>query len=343
MTVTFLDGSTLSSTTETIDFTTDRLVTSISVEFNPGASTGFRETVFDGTSDVDNTGGDFSNLYRASTRSGSGPYTWAIRRQGRWPADFRIRVKEMDAPVVPPPIPTSGQPLGTIYEVDFTTLANQNMATAGSYVVDGKTWWAKGTDATGGGPAIVNGSGMRQTYGIHDPSSVNQYKVMFMPLAQFSDYNHLAPVVAQFRFGAGNFASWTAYGGLAQMAADANARTIGGRQDACVGVGAGTTTSMRYIAGNETTSSYGGLTWTNPPTDIVFSVYRFSNSMVFFGAVSSPGVWPDPFTISTPKSGGQPLMRDVGVWTSPGFTYFVNNLSGTFYLTNLRLLQPRIP
>lgn len=107
MSVTFIDPpGQLANTTEPIDFTTDYLVTSISIEFNPDTGRGARETVWDGTADGTDQGGDFSYLYRGSEHgdlSGDGPYTWTIRRQGRWPAEFRIRVKESSQGGTPTP------------------------------------------------------------------------------------------------------------------------------------------------------------------------------------------------------------------------------------------------
>ncbi len=94
MTVVFIDpAGPLTNTNEVLDVTTNNLATSISVEFQPHLGTGKREAVFDGTRD-DGTGGDFSYLYRKSTREGAGPYTYRIRRQGVWPSELRLRVTE---------------------------------------------------------------------------------------------------------------------------------------------------------------------------------------------------------------------------------------------------------
>lgn len=99
MTTTFIDPpGRLPGSFEPLDFTTDRAVTSISIEFNPEFGNGFRETVWDGTSDEDDSGGDFSWSYRQSTVSdldGAGPHQWHIVRTGGWPAGFRVRVKEI--------------------------------------------------------------------------------------------------------------------------------------------------------------------------------------------------------------------------------------------------------
>jgi hypothetical protein len=160
MSTTFIDPpGPLAGTSEPIDFTTDRLVTSISIEYRPTTNTGLRETVWDGTSDVDDTGGDFSYLYRTSTRTGSGPYTWTVRRNQPWPADFRIRVKEASA--VPAPAETFWDEL---LSVDFTALSSQTFSATGNdykysshTLSNGQTWELNGYVGTA---SLVNGLGV---------------------------------------------------------------------------------------------------------------------------------------------------------------------------------------
>jgi hypothetical protein len=90
----------LAGTNEVLDFTTDRLVTSISIEFSPHRGNGARETVWDGP-EGDGLG-DFSYLYRGSSRTGTGPYTWHVKRTGGWPAELRIRVQEYPSAISVP-------------------------------------------------------------------------------------------------------------------------------------------------------------------------------------------------------------------------------------------------
>ncbi len=95
MTVTFIDApGPLTNTEEPMDFTSTYPVTSISVEFNPALGNGAREMVFDGTTDDVGTNGDFSYQYRASSKPAGNVGRWTIRRDARWPATFRLRVKE---------------------------------------------------------------------------------------------------------------------------------------------------------------------------------------------------------------------------------------------------------
>lgn len=190
MSIAFIDPpGPLAGTSEPIDFTTTELVTSVSVEYRPSTGTGLRETVWDGTSDADNTGGDFSYLYRTSTRTGSGPYTWTVRRNQPWPADFRIRVKEATPAPAPDP---GGQPWGAIYELDFSAQSSQVMAAPGSYTIDGLTWWRKNALKSGNVIQIVNGSGLQ----ISDPSGMLggvDAPRLCLPIANVPGFNAAAP------------------------------------------------------------------------------------------------------------------------------------------------------
>lgn len=192
MTVVYVDPpGPLANTTEPIDFTTTSLVTSISVEFNPQSGTGIRETVFDGTED-DGSGGDFSFLYRTSSVSGTGPYTWTIRRTGRWPADFRLRVKEAAG--------GGSVPWGVLYRVDFRTLPAASFPTPGNYTIDGLTWWLKaGSNNFGNDPGTVeiDARGLKIGYAAaaSEFGTVNPVRRMLLPLANVPGYNPAAPVV----------------------------------------------------------------------------------------------------------------------------------------------------
>jgi hypothetical protein len=87
----------LDSRTEAIEFTSIRPVVAISVEFNPDDGNGPRETVYDGT-DVSNSNGTFSWLYRNSERDGN---EWTIRRENGWPAPFKLAIKDVYTSNVP--------------------------------------------------------------------------------------------------------------------------------------------------------------------------------------------------------------------------------------------------
>lgn len=198
MTVTFIDvPGELVNTSEPIDFTTTARVVSISVEFRPSSGNGLRETVFDGTGS-DNAGGDFSYLYRNSTVSGSGPYSWTVRRIGAWPAEFRIRVKEETASGL-------GSPWGTIYDMAITTSGN---VVQGANSFAGLTWYGKNTLGASMSANTYAPGGMRFTaagggyYGEYFGVSNNNpgnYRHVWLPLAQVPNYNPASPLLVQAR------------------------------------------------------------------------------------------------------------------------------------------------
>ncbi len=188
MTVTLIDPpGPLQNTFEPIDFTTTSKVVSISIEFNPQTGNGLRETVWDGTNDT-NDGGDFSFLYRRSTVSGSGPYSWTVRRSGRWPADFRIRIKEASS--------GGDSSWQEIYNVDFRTLPDYNVTTYGPHVFDGLTWYCKQGqtnnfiyNVNGVGLLVGSSAGSCENAGgtFHGPR-------MVLPLTNVPGFNPSAPV-----------------------------------------------------------------------------------------------------------------------------------------------------
>ncbi len=188
MSVTLIDPpGPLQNTFEPIDFTTTSKVVSISIEFNPQTGNGLRETVWDGTDDS-NEGGDFSFLYRNSTVTGSGPYSWTVRRSGRWPADFRIRIKEAGS--------GGNAYWQEIYNVDFRTLPNYTVNSYGPHVFDGLTWYCKQgqtnnfiNNVNGVGLLVGSSPGSAENGGgtFHGPR-------LLLPMTNVPGFNPLAPV-----------------------------------------------------------------------------------------------------------------------------------------------------
>jgi hypothetical protein len=134
----------------------------------------------------------FQYPYLNSTVTGSGPYTFHLNRTGGWPADSTVYVDEAGG--------DSGvQPWGVLYEVDFRVQPAASFNGAGSYTIDGLTWWQK--ERAGIAPAYTftlssNGlfvGGPNATGTVE--GSVNQYgRRMILPLANIPGYNPAAPV-----------------------------------------------------------------------------------------------------------------------------------------------------
>jgi hypothetical protein len=101
--------------------------------------------------------------------------------------------------------PLGGQTMGTIYEVDFTSLPDQSLTAPGSYTIDGLTWWAK--VALTGQPfgqaqenKVVAGSGLmlRSTQSQGTRTGTNgdlAYRHLFLPFANVPGYNAEAPLL----------------------------------------------------------------------------------------------------------------------------------------------------
>jgi hypothetical protein len=170
----------LANTSEPIDFTTDKSVTSISIEYNPHLGNGVRETVWDGTSEDGSTGGDFSYAYRKSSRSSDG-LTWHIVRSTRWPDELRIRIQEAKSDPTP-----STTTWSTLYSRDLTTLASQtitgpsNVDTYGNFTMDSQPWYWHGAS---GRVNLVNGQGL---VGQVNAASINSYFGFYVGLRVYA-------------------------------------------------------------------------------------------------------------------------------------------------------------
>jgi hypothetical protein len=98
-----------------------------------------------------------------------------------------------------------------LYDVDFAALPSQTIGAAGSYTIDGKTWWAKGAkSANHTESAVVNGVGLRfsvtgalgyQPTG-DTPGGGFNTQLMFMPLAQLTGFSASSPTALMFTFAA---------------------------------------------------------------------------------------------------------------------------------------------
>lgn len=107
-----------------------------------------------------------------------------------------------------PPIPLAAQPWGTVYQVDFTAQPSQSIGAGGAYVIDGRTWYAKGAkSASHSATDVVLGTGLRFTLtgplgylpNGDLPGGGFNTQILFCPFSQFSTYNPLSPVTVQMR------------------------------------------------------------------------------------------------------------------------------------------------
>lgn len=331
----------LANTYEPIDFTTTALVTSISIEYNPTLGTGGRETVWDGTADADNSGGDFSYLYRASSKSGTGPYTWHIVRQGRWPADFRIRIKEAS---------TAGTSTWKqIYAVDFTALATQVMTTAGSYTVDGKTWYAKGLTSFNGdtmSSGVVNGSGLHigcSGSAATPFGSTAQYDGRFlaMSMSQLSNFDPDLPWLARAHFTHTND-TCVAMIGLVDSTLD-GASLLASQRAADVFIGNDTnnpTSNTQRKLGLAGLSGAAGFHTSAAPSATVYGVLNLNATQIVCGTQNWSG--------SMPAASGFRVVQTTAAMTNVSYShkmlaFAINQQTGSSwdaYMTHLTIHQP---
>lgn len=298
--------------------------------------------------------GAFRYPYLRSTVASN---VYSLVRDGGWPRDIELHAEEQT------PIPTSGQPMGAIYEVDLTAQASQTMTAAGSYTIDGKVWWAKGALTSGGTSqtcAVVNGTGLQMTR--PDPiSSVTDWvaggsyanRAMCFDVSQLANYNPNAPLAIEWRF-VSTFASNVdesggryVYGSLLSVAASSAAISAG---EHSVGV------CLRRVNAN---SSW----WRNPLNTTAVGLTMPSQSLVVGAVVQgiyrvSPsrylpicGAW-NGSALQTPNE--MELFSDANLTAfaaasltaSPSFVFTADKISqnGTtmdFALTHLRVLQPK--
>jgi len=293
--------------------------------------------------------GAFTPLYSAGSTINLSTGAYSILRAGGFP--FGVSVTSIGcAPC--PPIPTGGQSLGTIYEVDFRTLPNLTIGPVGSYVIDGKVWWAKGPLIANGSnltSSIQNGAGMRfttdKTYDLPAAGDMS-CRSMFLPLANISGYNPLAPIVVRAKFirGAVPISGMI---GLVNTTADA-ANYLAAQRATEVFCGpeqaGGNTSSIKskYGTGGQNGISSGQVS--TPPDNFfcgiweMFPGYRDICTQVWDGTGAIP-----PMT-SIPQRQGLGMLTSSNVNTTICLTASSNfGQPETVWVTHLSISQPKVP
>jgi hypothetical protein len=211
-------GAPLASRKESIDFSGPRRVKEIRAVYDEEYA--YRT---DG-----NGQGSFQAGFEDSTISEDGKVV-SLKRRGGWNRIVRV-YPEME----PAPPPTGGQAMGAIYEVDFTTLPTQVIGAAGSYTVDGKTWWAKGSLTY---PGVVQTSGVLNGSGLYIGTNTGadlpqgsqniRGRMLVLPLSELDDFNPQAPLIVRAKFSLPGWGpSRGAFVGLVDTPADGNAYLI---------------------------------------------------------------------------------------------------------------------
>lgn len=311
------NGNSTVPKTGTVDVTANLVIT---VDLGPGIGT---ETAY--------RDGAFLFPYLASTlNTGTGAYS--LVREGGWPSAAAV------VPVEPPAIPTGGQAWGAIYTLDLTTQATQTISAAGSYTIDGKTWWSKGGTPFNSGNfnELLNGSGLRPAAAAFGHSGNYPYQSLWFPMLQLADFNINAPYCVAFRWTGSLDSSHYVVGGLSSLPDNATNVLTGDRS------------SQNLI-------SYDGDT----PTHIIQGTLSNTGMGSALGAVSgwvfyTPAVASRVASTGRRAFAGAPLDADVQNLSlsinplvidpaaNPGFWLTCNNTDTVAYLTHLAVFQPRV-
>jgi hypothetical protein len=347
MSVSFIDpsGKTLVSTSEPLDFSCTTTPIAISIGFG---SVRPEERVY--------RDGAFLPGYRRSTASAG---VFSIVRDQEWPANPQLYV---DEPTLPP---VGGQTMGAIYEVDLTAQPSQPLMAAGSYVIDGKTWWAKGgLGSQGARTEVINGSGLRLYWpqGVNFPGDYSSWRsgypsitpikrTLLMPLSQIAGYNPQAALAILWRFssnrslsasidGAGN------YGGVMDAALN-SADILRAEHQTQMSVSRVQQTGSWWTSNENGDTRNPGGAGTAVQADHVQGVYRFLADRWYpllgpwTGSLTVPDNYVSEITLT-----GDMVMRN-RCSASPCFLFAFEHTNGgsgmtDTYLTHLKILQPKV-
>lgn len=306
--------------------------------------------------------GAFTPLYSAGSTVNLGTGAYSLVRAGGFPPGTVINAIGCTPCPPCPPIPTAGQALASIYSVDLTAQGSQTMTAGGSYTIDGKTWWAKGTLWASGFNSLVGGSGLRlfapATIGGAQPDRPNfrtvltgiTQRIVFFPLAQLPDYNPNAPT----------YVDWTMTG------------TLSNDSDRCYSAGMmtgafslapitnaerATCAQVCHWSFNGTSVIYFGATGSQPPASAITNnsalsayrtgVSRFAKDRFYLmHKFSAVAVTPeDASDLALLDSTTQPAAQTLA---NLGFYFTLHKAFSDgqvldVYLTGLRVMQPKVP
>jgi hypothetical protein len=277
--------------------------------------------------------------------------TFSILRQGGW-ASFeernKVRVFEQA------PVPTTGQGLALIYEVDLRAQPSQAIGASGAYVIDGKTWWAKGLIAglpfgASMSSALVSGSGLRLSIiganAVMGASGNMDMRNLVLPLANVPDASLTAPTFIRAKFSYAYDSGAYAFIGLVNTTSDAagylaaqrSAETFVGPPNVSASAvaalkakyGTGAITDVSARGGSAVYSShFAGVQYVNGFTDVGDQTWDGS------GAIPN---------LSAFKPQNQGLSQyEVGVLANPCIMFAVSGHVQDYYLTHLSVYQPKV-
>jgi hypothetical protein len=253
----------------------------------------------------------------------------------------------------------SGKGWGSLYDVDFTAQPSQTMTAAGSYTIDGKTWWAKATMGAGSLNSLIAGVGLRLTAPASVVSPIANWRGMpsgfgydaranCFALSQIPKFNPLAPYAVQWRFTSNRplpqSDTFTGVGGILDVAGNAAAITAAELSTAksltVFSTTAGWWIKHPYPNGINFAPSNFGVT----VGSAVYGIVKLSTNRYYplHGAWSGNMQTPDDYTAFSELT--QALLTS-GLSNSPNFVFALEKASNDastleVNLTHLRVLQP---
>jgi hypothetical protein len=262
----------------------------------------------------------------------------------------------------------SAAPFNAIYEVDFTTLPAQAMQAAGSYVIDGKTWWAKGPQQTTTF-AIVPGEGIKASFPNPPAISANwradagaiwNDRLWSLPLSQLPGFNPDAPIACLWR-ATGNSQSSAGepaiYGGLCDMAANSIALQTAERATSFAVGHFGTNNIMVICAPHNNSGNSGWnallanplLVPANTMDGMELGVYKLAANRFFPLAKHFTGALGNPSSSSAElgwTTAEDRMRTGNGQSSSPSFFFLFQSagnpgIARIAALTHLKILQPK--
>jgi hypothetical protein len=239
--------------------------------------------------------------------------------------------------------------MAVLYQVDFRTLPNQTIGAAGSFTVDGKTVWAKGTLTPSGTvlqTAIVNGGGLRMD--VVSGSGVTPigsgadllHRHLYWPLSQFEGWDAGKAYMLRARFTYNTATTQnTPFFGIANSTSDAAnllaAQRAGDLFLAPTG-SAGSVSTLSVKLGGAAATTATGRAGAIVNNECVVGVYHFTPRFAYLGSEHlAAGMPTDPSTWLAVTSVA--VLDYDGLRTNPGI--FLGHSSGDndFYLQQMRL------
>jgi hypothetical protein len=239
--------------------------------------------------------------------------------------------------------------MAVLYQVDFTTLPNQTIGAAGSYTVDGKTVWAKGTLAPAGSVLqtnIKNGLGLHYevlsgsgSLSIGTSGELLQ-RHFFWPLSQFSGWTSGKAYMVRFRMSATIPQNVNPYFGLVDSTSDAvNLQAAQRAGDLLVAPtpSSGTVGTLAVKLGAAAATTATGRATAMVNSECIVGVYHFTPRFAYLGSErlvsgmpTDPASWLAITSVAVLDYNG--LRTNPGVFFSMGTSVF----SGA-YLQQMRI------